>query len=221
MRNLVLTAVAAFVVAAVPAAAAPVTGGKTAVLITADLAKLGLTASLTGSATSDPATGIDYFPITGGNVDPATLAGTIDHHGSGLDLTGPRYTLQLSDFVIDTTNDVLTGNVMVSGMPFATALPLFTFDLTGLTPGQITDLTNLHIILRFSSQSASALTNVFGVRNLTGTQFGLAGTAPTLAAVPESATWAMMIAGFGLVGYTLRRRRPADITVVAQSASAL
>lgn len=28
----------------------------------------------------------------------------------------------------------------------------------------------------------------------------------TAAAVPESATWAMMIAGFGLVGYSLRRR---------------
>ena len=26
------------------------------------------------------------------------------------------------------------------------------------------------------------------------------------AAIPESATWAMMIAGFGLVGFALRRR---------------
>ena len=34
-----------------------------------------------------------------------------------------------------------------------------------------------------------------------------AGAAPS--AVPEPATWAMMIAGFGLVGGTLRRRRPA------------
>ncbi|QMW24730.1 PEP-CTERM sorting domain-containing protein [Sandaracinobacteroides saxicola] len=30
-----------------------------------------------------------------------------------------------------------------------------------------------------------------------------------LAYVPEPATWAMMIVGFGLVGSTMRRRRPA------------
>lgn len=42
------------------------------------------------------------------------------------------------------------------------------------------------------------------------------GTEPVLAPVPEPATWAMMIAGFGLVGGALRRQR-----VALKSASAL
>ena len=33
--------------------------------------------------------------------------------------------------------------------------------------------------------------------------------APAIAAVPEPATWALMLGGFGLAGMTLRRRRTA------------
>ncbi|WP_309644310.1 PEPxxWA-CTERM sorting domain-containing protein [Phenylobacterium sp.] len=41
-----------------------------------------------------------------------------------------------------------------------------------------------------------------------GVTFGVGGTATFLAsAVPEPATWAMMIAGFGLAGAAIRRRR--------------
>ncbi len=47
----------------------------------------------------------------------------------------------------------------------------------------------------------------------TGTGVPLSpGSFPT-GAVPEPATWAMMLAGFGLVGATVRRRR--DIGTVA------
>ncbi len=42
------------------------------------------------------------------------------------------------------------------------------------------------------------------------TGFTLATFAPT-SAVPEPATWAMMIAGFGVVGGAVRRRRPAAL----------
>ena len=37
----------------------------------------------------------------------------------------------------------------------------------------------------------------------------------TAAAVPEPATWAMMIFGFGMVGYALRRRRKLDWSIRA------
>lgn len=37
-------------------------------------------------------------------------------------------------------------------------------------------------------------------------------TGEALPSVPEPATWAMFIGGFGLVGSTLRRRRPASVS---------
>ena len=47
------------------------------------------------------------------------------------------------------------------------------------------------------------------VGTLDRTLFGIA-----VAAVPEPASWAMMLVGFGVVGGTMRRRRPATATRV-------
>ncbi len=41
---------------------------------------------------------------------------------------------------------------------------------------------------------------------------GFEGIAGNVAAVPEPATWALMIAGFGMVGATLRRRKTVAVT---------
>jgi len=37
----------------------------------------------------------------------------------------------------------------------------------------------------------------------------------TLAVIPEPATWAMLITGFGLVGFSMRRRRNMVVSVAA------
>ena len=42
---------------------------------------------------------------------------------------------------------------------------------------------------------------------------GLSGTAEVAAAVPETATWAMMLAGFGMIGFAARRRQSVKTTV--------
>jgi len=62
-----------------------------------------------------------------------------------------------------------------------------------------------------SAQAFTPLTPTFtGIRTVftttanVGTVFNV-----TAAAVPEPATWALMLAGFGMVGYALRRRRAA------------
>jgi hypothetical protein len=42
-------------------------------------------------------------------------------------------------------------------------------------------------------------------------------TSPSIAAVPEPATWAMMLVGFGFIGFVMRRRRPASSKSMAWS----
>jgi hypothetical protein len=100
-----------------------------------------------------------------------------------------------------------TGNFSGSTLGGATityASPLFTF----------APLTNYGFSFGLGSVNPtfSALAN----RSLTGFRSTLSGTfqsdpAPTFVAVPEPATWAMMIVGMGLVGFARRRRS----TVVA------
>ena len=58
------------------------------------------------------------------------------------------------------------------------------------------------------------LSQSFGYSVAGGPSYGVdrLGTVKLAAAVPEPATWAMMIAGFGLAGATVRRRRRAVVT---------
>jgi hypothetical protein len=193
-----------------PAAAAPVIGGITAVSVTANLAALGLTIGTVGTATSST-TGVPrvFFPITGGDLNPANLGGTILHNGSGVTFTAGANVLTTRNFVIDTINQRITGDVLLNGSSLASSASLFTFNLAGLSAAQITNTANPALALNISPTAAGVFTQVFNAPNLSGAQFGLAATAPQLAAVPEPASWAMLIAGFGLVGASLRTRRTA------------
>lgn len=65
----------------------------------------------------------------------------------------------------------------------------------------------------FVADVASAASNLLRINGSSGSNASYAGTL-NIAAVPEAATWAMMIIGFGAVGATVRRR-----TALARSAS--
>jgi hypothetical protein len=65
------------------------------------------------------------FPITGGTVDPETLAGSIAHSG-GLRLSVAGETLEVTDFVADTESGVLNATAG------AAEIPLLALDLTGV-----------------------------------------------------------------------------------------
>lgn len=204
--KLITLAAAAFIALPTAASAAELVGGETRVQVTADLAALGLTPGITGTASIVSGSPLTVsFPVTGGALDPA-LSGFILHEGSGVSLTAGSNTLTLGNFIIDTVSSRILGDAALNGAALADDLPLFTFDLTTVTPAQLTDLNSPALVLSFTAGAAGALTQVFGAPNLTGAEFGRAATAP-VAAVPEPSTWAMMIFGFALIGTAASRQR--------------
>ena len=218
--NIVLkaAALAAFAVAPVAAFAAPVTGGNTVIRVTADLTpdtlpNLTIVPGVSGNATVLSASPLDVnVPITGGDLDPVTLAGTIEHSGSGITATAFGQTAGLDDFVIDTVAQAIFGDVTLNGAPVAEDLRLFNFDLSSVTTAQLIDLANPALELRFSAEFGAALVALAAsldqtIDDLSGTRIGFAATAPEIATVPAPAALALF--GLGIVGMTALRRRAA------------
>jgi hypothetical protein len=192
------------------ASAAPVTGGETRVEVTADVAGLGLTPGLLGSASLVSAAPLTVaFPVTGGEL--AGLSGSIAHDGSGLSLSNGATTLALENFLIDTVAQTIFGDVSVNGALAAADAAIFSFDLSLLPPdADITDLANPSLPLLVTGTAADLLVSLFALPDLAGVQFALAATAPELAIdIDEPAVAALFASGLGLLGLVaLRRRRP-------------
>lgn len=180
------------------ATAATIVGGGTDVTVTAAPALTGLGLSISPFGTASISTlgpvPVATFLITGGTIDTGTGAALVRHDGSGLNFTAGSNSLSVGNFVIDTAAARVTANATANGTSLGN-VQLFTIG-TGNS-------------LSLTAAAAGAFTNVFGAPNLTGTTFGTADinavVAPTT--VPEPASWAMLIAGFGIVGGALRSRR--------------
>ena len=102
-----------------------------------------------------------------------------------MSLSNGTSTIALSNFVIDTTQQLLFGDAALGGAVVGTSLALSSFDLTTVTVPQLTDLTNPVLSLLVTATTAGALTTAYGVADTTGASIGLAATAPVLAVVPE------------------------------------
>ena len=181
--------------AAAQAGTVDIIGGDTDVLVTADLAGLGLTGAPTGTAEVELV--IDFaqftFGITGGSVDEVGNA-LIEHDGSGVSLTGGGTTATVGDFLIDTEAANITGTVNDALF----GVELFTFGTVSAEGIQ----------LLISDSLAGALTSVFGVGSLAGAEFGLANTNPItdVAPVPLPAGGLLLITALGGLAYTRRKR---------------
>lgn len=96
--------------------------------------------------------------------------------------------------------DLTLSFMVAAGSTFTIASNLFADDLTNGT----IDFFNNAKLTAISVSPGASLTSASGkLVALPGGGFGY----PAPPAVPEPASWAMMIAGFGLTGVTLRRRR--------------
>lgn len=184
--------------------------GQTNVQVTAPLGALGISPALLGGelVSGDPLT--LGFGVTGGMLDFGTLAGTIEHDGAKISLTGDLgtvetdddVTVELSDFLINTTTAILSGNVNDGGM-----VDLFSLDLDGLDAAAITDLDNPQIPLIFLAGASALLEDVFQLQagTLSGVQFGLAATLPMPAMVSEPGLLGLLITALVAIGLYRRK----------------
>jgi len=160
----------------------------------AGLGTLMLTPGVIGGATFDAAAGKVAFPISGGNVtyfDPDSgvtpfVQGEILHEGSGLSLTGGGTTVELTDFVVDPEESVLTGKVTANGMVAAESAPLFFLDGSTLNPLQVNKNEGTAVLegttVSLTAEAAELLNMTFGTDVLT--EFFLVGVAEITVELP-------------------------------------
>jgi hypothetical protein len=183
----------------------PIIGGVTSIKLTsaATFEAGGVTIGAFGSTLFSPGSDgvpLVYLPITGGSIDTGSLAnfGRIEHAGSGLSFTNAATTLNFSDFVIDTAGLSISAEVGSANTSYG-VIPVFTLSQSGNTAAPVA--------LALTGDAASAFSSAFGGPNLTDFRVGLANTVPITAAVPEPATVLSMLAGLGLMGWRVGRRR--------------
>lgn len=159
--------------------------------------------------------GVDYNAVTSQFLLTATMAGVIDPTKTGLYVIGvntgtgvnhpfggigePNVLFNQVILLQKTGAATLSGNPLtatINGDSFSLFVPLSLLPTTGFTPD------------RYGFNLWS--------RNGLGNNNQISDFAPenrTLASVPEPATWAMMVAGFGLLGGALRTRRRPSATL--------
>ena len=162
--------------AAAPTTATPLAGGTTTVTTGPGIATTLLRNGILPLATPPGRQSFGYgqggittsfsFPVTGGAVDLATLAGTIRHRGGIVFVnlrTGKKLTV--SDFVIDTRTGTLTGRVNRT----ATRVPVFTLDLPAATVSASGDKVKVgNIDVRLTAAAAGALNQALGTSVFAG-----------------------------------------------------
>ena len=160
---------------AAPSAATALRGGTTTVTTGPGIATTLLRNGILPLATSPGRQSFGYdgglntsfaFPVTGGAVDLATLAGTIKHRG-GIKFISLRTgrTLTVSDFVIDTAAGTLTARVNRT----STRITVFTLDLSAATvnaAGSTVKVGNIDV--RLTAGAAAALNQALGTHVFAG-----------------------------------------------------
>lgn len=170
-----------------------------------------------GGSNLGGATSLDFVSGPGAAASPG-VAGVVSTFGSG---TGTFAGLMCTSGSCGAIQDI--SDLMVGTQTINSFLSLFggnagspiNFDLTGITsigrsnPNFLTVSATGNI--RYDGFDSTPATFLFSAQGGKATSF----SATTLAGgVPEPATWALMILGFGAVGYSMRsRRRNAAVSI--------
>lgn len=207
------------IIAPLAAHAAAITGGVTKVQLLPAIANAvigaGVTPSATGTGSLDLSTLTFSFPITGGDLSAGVIPGsTIEHNGSGILFTAGTTTIEIGNFLIDTTSLIISGSARSINPATGAALnvtagvPLFALGIGTNTAFPFT--------VSLTAAAAGALNATFGVTLFTeGLQIGNASTAPLVVTdVPEPATFVLL--GAGMIGvYAARRKRANTLALAA------
>ena len=135
--------------------------------VSAALKQAGVTITAIAPATAKAAL---LFPVSGGQIVVATLAGTVNHAG-GLIFSHSGKSVTLSTFVINTNTKRLTANVR------GRSQPIFDLNLASLkrASGPHGAVVASHIKLTVTSRAATALNRGLGVSTFkAGMNFGIA-----------------------------------------------
>lgn len=171
-------------------------GGVTQVTLTSapTLTSLGLAVAPTGTATVF--TNSSGIPVASFNITGNTPDNLIFHDGSGLRFSAGGANLAISNFLINTATNTISGTVMVNGALVGNGISLFNIG-SGLS-------------LTLSSQALGAFGSTFGLNQATVTALSTAiiGTARIIPAseVPEPGTLLLLLSGAAMVGPAVRRR---------------
>jgi hypothetical protein len=165
----------------------------------------------TGGSNLATATGLDFLQGAGGAASPG-VTGVIPNYGTGAgSFAGFSCSTGACGTIADLTNFregaqsianffTLSGGTNASPISF----DLSSIDRIGSLGANILGF-SASGTLRYAGYDATPGTFLFTTQGTRTTSFSA--SAFTTAAVPEPATWALMILGFGVVGYSMRRRR--------------
>ncbi|MCG2842181.1 PEPxxWA-CTERM sorting domain-containing protein [Sandaracinobacter sp. RS1-74] len=136
----------------------------------------------------------------------------------GADIEFPQGSLNSPNFQIDVTDTQVIFEALTSATYGNAPFNGFLLAFSGASPikGVTVNAASTLAPVSFGFSAESIHFDVAGLVGSRGARIILdvAGTTsvdPTPGGVPEPATWAMLIAGFGFVGGALRRRKPAQI----------
>ena len=131
------------------------------------LQSLGVSVAPVGSAKFDSATSTVSFPITGGfaaihsdlGYKPGYIAGTVIHEASGLRFSKGNKSIDVTDFVVDPGNSILTAS---SGGK--SGIPLLALDGTNVKVSmEGSDVVLQGTVAKLTATGAGALNSTFGV----------------------------------------------------------